>query len=195
MSKVWLDQLVLGVLLHCSNWLCVLFLSITDGKQRRGPAEVTVWMLNRSWHLSNDALMMGNELSAHACVKKPKKAPHVSDYPAQARSIGGDATQHPYANYLLSCSSEEVWLHVRGSWFCCLATISSTWEWNFWLPLLLKNRSTSCSLFISPSLLNIWAVAAAWARWALRGFHGREKKNIQWPLLVKVSSQHNSSGI
>lgn len=103
MSKVWLDQLVLGVLLHCSNWLCVLFLSITDGKQRRGPAEVTVWMLNRSWHLSNDALMMGNELSAHACVKKPKKAPHVSDYPAQARSIGGDATQHPYAYYLLSC--------------------------------------------------------------------------------------------
>lgn len=128
MSKVWLDQLVLGVLLHCSNWLCVLFLSITDGKQRRGPAEVTVWMLNRSWHLSNDALLMGNELSAHACVKKPKKAPHVSDYPAQARSIGGDATQHPYAYYLLSCSSEEVWLHVRGSWFCCLATISTTWE-------------------------------------------------------------------
>lgn len=150
-------------------------------------------MLNRSWHLSNDALMMGNKLSVRACVKKPKKAPHVAAYPAQALSIGGDATRQPYAYYLLSYSSEEIWPHVRGSWFCCLA--STTWEWNFWLPLFLKNRSTSSSLFISPSLLNTWVVAAAGARRALRGFHGREKKTIQWPLLVKVSSQHNSSGI
>lgn len=31
---------------HSSNGLYVLSLSITDSKQHRGPADVTVWMLN-----------------------------------------------------------------------------------------------------------------------------------------------------
>lgn len=62
---------------------------------------------------------MGNELEARAraCVKKPKKAPHVAAYPAQALSVGGDATRHPYAYYLLSYGSEEFWLHVGGRGF------------------------------------------------------------------------------
>lgn len=77
------------------------------------------------------------------------------------------------------------------SGFCCLASISTAWEWTLWLPLFLRNTSSSCSLFISPCLLNIWVVAAAGACWAPCGFHGREKKTIPWPFLAKVSSQRS----